>query len=337
MSKLNLKRIAKAVRVRTRRAVATQLLNWNVAPIPVEETFIIAGSNRSGTTWLQEVIASLPNTVTSFEPLHVDAVSKAASAGFHKLKYCDHDAEWSSGREYLQRVLTGQEWNSYTAALNPIRDCFQPQNLVVKFIHANGIIEWMTNQFPTRKPVVVIRHPCAVLSSVLHLKWDNSYLRDTLMQSELVQSSTPLMSYVETLTTPLEQLAARWCLENAPLFRMANPDCIHRITYESLVSRGPTALMELFQAWNIDPPQALAETFAKESTLSAQNRNYDNAQHRLSKWKSERTIQETTTILRVLNDFGLDFYSDEIRPNEERLRDCTASGLLDELGSARAA
>ncbi|MCA8997191.1 MAG: hypothetical protein KDA80_09395 [Planctomycetaceae bacterium] len=332
-----LTRARRSLSNRVRRWVNPLLLNQTCRGIDPRQTLVIAGSNRSGTTWVQETIASIPGAVTVFEPCHVDVIEQARSAGLHKLTYRPADADWPEGEEYFRNVLSGRHWHWYTAFINSPSQCLRPERLVVKFIHANGLIGWLASTFEIPPPLVLVRHPCAVISSVLNLKWDLEGTRQILLQSELVRTSTELTRYIEGLATPLEQLTARWCLENAVLFKMPRPLPAQLVTYESVVLGGSAAMVEILNRWGVEPPASLSEAFAKESRLSAQNRTYKNAQHRLSKWKSERSSEEVRTILRMLNDFGLDFYSEAAVPDEDKFHRCTADGLLNEAVRQRSA
>lgn len=314
------------------------LLRWTASGLRLEDALIIAGSNRSGTTWLQEVLAELPGSVTSFEPLHVDVIPAARAAGFHKLSWFDPCAEHPLAERYLRNVLSGREWSGYSAQFNTLSNCLRPRQLVVKFIHANGILDWMTGHLPVRRPLVVVRHPAAVNSSVLNKQWNLSDLQQTLLRSELVQGSPELTCYIGHLKTPIEQLTARWCLENAILFKSTSPRKFDLVTYESLVLGGPAALMDLFKNWNLAAPESVATAHARDSFMSASNRSYNSAAQRLSKWRSEITESQLAQILKICRDFGLDFYSEESAPDELLFRNCTASGLLDtQKFAARAA
>lgn len=330
-------RVRRSLSNRVRRWVNPQLLNLTCRSIDPRTTIIVAGSNRSGTTWIQETIATIPGAVTVFEPCHVDVIQAAREAGLHKLTYRPPHADWPSGEAYFRNILSGRQWHWYTAFINAPSACLHPQRLIVKFIHANGLLDWLTSQFDVPRPLVLVRHPCAVISSVFNLKWDLEGTRETLLRSELVRSSPRLERYIHRLQSPLEQLTARWCLENAVLFKMRSPSPVRLVSYESLVLEGTSSLIDILKMWNLDPPQALSETLARESRLSAQNRSYANAQQRLSKWKSERSREETSTILRMLDDFGLDFYGDSPLPDEDRFSRCTADGLLNEAFQGRAA
>ncbi|MCA9045525.1 MAG: hypothetical protein KDA69_14460 [Planctomycetaceae bacterium] len=333
-----LKRALSSARIRFRRLVNPVLLRNTARQLRLEDTFIIAGSNRSGTTWLQEVVATLPGAVTSFEPLHVDVVGPAREAGFHKLSYRGPTATDEQGLRYLEGVLSGREWHGYTAQFNTIAGCLAPKNLVVKFIHANGLIDWMSRQLPIRRPLVVVRHPAAVNASVLTKRWDLSDLKSTLLQSELVAASPDLQLYINNLNTPLEQLTARWCLENAILFKAGSGRRFDLVTYESLVLGGPAALIEMFENWNTEPPVGIAKAHSRDSWMTAENASYNSAQQRLAKWKSQITPQQTTDIVRVIRDFGIDFYSESTVPNEDRFAHCRADGLLNAaLPASRAA
>jgi hypothetical protein len=333
----SLRRYQRSIQTRCRQLLNPWLLRANCPELPLSEAVIIAGSNRSGTTWLQEVAAELPGSVTIFEPLHVDVVQPARRAGFHKLSAFTPGESRPAAKEYLQRVLTGREWHWYTTQLNPLSACRRPRQLIVKFIHANGILEWLTHELPVRRPVVVIRHPAAVNSSIFHRGWNLSRVREELLRSELAERSAPLRRYLAALTTPEEQLTARWCLENAVLFKAARPWKFELISYESLVLGGPAALQRLFDVWQLPAPASVQAAYSRASSMSSLNREYTDAEQRLAKWRTELRPLQVQTILRVTREFGLDFYSEELLPYVHRLARCTADGLLNSVEPLRTA
>ncbi len=62
--------------------------------------------------------------------------------------------------------------------------------------------------------------------------------------------------------------------------------------------------------------------------MTAENASYTSAQQRLAKWKSQITPEQTADILRVIRDFGIDFYSESTVPHEDKFANCQADGLL---------
>ena len=160
-------------------------------------TVIIAGSGRSGTTWVLDVLATANNYKTVFEPLQPDvsAVSKKYAG-----KYIKPDTKPSDMLSFMDSVVSGSistVWTDYRAiidrlkpslrtfvslrALNELRHrykalwhnyrAFNRKNyngVAVKFIRANLMLGWLCSQYDT-KTLFIIRHPGAIIESKIRL------------------------------------------------------------------------------------------------------------------------------------------------------------------------
>lgn len=77
---------------------------------PYENTLFIAGSARSGTTWLQEIINYKHDHRIIFEPFHGDRVSLCKH--FHRRQYLRHTNKAIEFIEPVQNILNGKLRNS---------------------------------------------------------------------------------------------------------------------------------------------------------------------------------------------------------------------------------
>ena len=69
------------------------------------EHVIIAGSGRSGTTWIQDVLAEANQLRTVFEPLHPQGVSRARGLAY---RYIEADEESPDLQHYFDDLLAGR-------------------------------------------------------------------------------------------------------------------------------------------------------------------------------------------------------------------------------------
>ena len=156
-----------------------------------QKTIIIAGSGRSGATWLQDRIAEANGLRTIFEPLHPVGVPEAGKFSFN---YRDAAVDDPDLKKFMERVLTGNYrslWMNYrirpdrfnffrvgistavfnarVLARNYKKYRVQGQHgLIIKFIRANLMLPWIIGQYDV-KALLVTRHPCAVIASRLKL------------------------------------------------------------------------------------------------------------------------------------------------------------------------
>jgi hypothetical protein len=115
------------------------------------------------------------------------------------------------------------------------------------------------------------------------------------------------------LTDPFEVMAARWCLMNyVPLTLRPRP--FHVVAYESLATRGSADLAPIFADWQLEMPAAIEESLGRASatTKAGGTRGID-------QWKKTLTREQIDRILRVVRDFGMDFYTEDPEPDYRRL------------------
>ncbi|HDY90380.1 MAG TPA: hypothetical protein ENH82_19955, partial [bacterium] len=164
----------------------------------MDAPIIIAGSGRSGTTWVQDVLAIANDRDTVFEPLHPAGAKKARPFSY---KYHDPSEKVDDLYRFINTALKGEMrtlWAVYRIRpdkFNPIkhkpkyviahfrkflthlRKYKLPSGqraLVVKFIRANLLLPWMSQNFNSPM-VLLLRHPCAVIASRLSIPdrdWD---------------------------------------------------------------------------------------------------------------------------------------------------------------------
>lgn len=153
----------------------------------LSNTIVLTGLPRSGTTWLGEILNTLPNSAMLFEPLHLRFVPEAAAAGFTWNNLIHPDEDKPEAVTFMRNVLSGRVLNVWTARDLKISNCLNTEFFIVKFVRAENLLSWMAANFPIRKPLFLIRHPCAVVSSQL-----KRHLHDDLDKNNLL--GEPIMN-----------------------------------------------------------------------------------------------------------------------------------------------
>ena len=182
---------------------------------------IIAGSGRSGTTWILDSIAEANDMATIFEPLHPIGVPAAKPFANRYVRDESYETEL---RNFMDRVFEGKSqsiWAKYRIRPDRLRPRFGPTGsqgqkngqflyfkdllaqyvrflnhyrmykryqsgrFIVKFIRANLMIGWLAKNYDA-KIVFVVRHPAAVVSSRLRLI-ENSPMHDWSFKDVLQQ------------------------------------------------------------------------------------------------------------------------------------------------------
>jgi hypothetical protein len=310
-----------------------------------QSAILVYGSGRSGTTWVQDVLADANGYDTVFEPLHPDAV-KGASA-FANL-YLEPNENNDSLRNFLQLAISGN-LRSVWASLRARPDRLFPplgtlltrkgagntkatyirtwtrwqhykgvrnQAKIVKFIRANLLIGWIQQEFGC-KAAYVVRHPCAVLSSVGQRwgsEWQISAMRELLhryldQESLAVGRLAGKIEHLSSLETMAEIHAAIWCIENAHLVGRDLPAGVSLACYEDLVINKEVAWSALTQDLGLAkaPEATLLSRPSQQARYTMNEKTSDT--EKLSTWQARLETSEKRDVQQMLEFFEVEFYN----------------------------
>lgn len=290
----------------------------------------MAGSGRSGTTWLGLVLAAPRGSALLFEPLHswfarfppdlTPPISDASDRPYFRT-----NAEVPSWKRYIEHILGGSGFTRRTifAGRRPhdrphaLWRALTGKRLVVKAIRSNLMLGWLARTFDLRI-VLLVRHPCATVASQASRQWGTkrNIVEVLLRQPELVRDH--LKDDLERLApvvldTPVKRLAARWALENRiALAMVAHDDRMLPVAYENLVMYPRSELERIFAF--------LGRNLSKSDwrrTLSRSRKGLCSVvppTELLGRWKSRLSAQEIEDILAVVHSLGVDFYDEGSLP-----------------------
>ncbi len=301
--------VTRARRSATRRA--TQLL---ASPsYDVRNTIVVAGSPRSGTTWVGQIVAAIPGSAVLFEPLHLDRVPMARRAGFSWRTYVRPGTRWPEGEQALEEILRGQVLNDWTA-----REIAWPKRVttwIVKCIRMNRLLPWLTERFPIRAPILVVRHPCAVVASQTAAGWARPTEHP---DPKLVADFPQTRSVLEALETDEEHRAAGWALDTlVPFSSSPAPQGWMTLPYE-LALRGGDVFDRIFARWAVTRPSGVDRRMGVSSSTTTPSRDAARADP-LTAWTTQLSRDQIRRILAVTHALGLDFYGEDPAPDESRL------------------
>lgn len=285
----------------------------------IKNTILVTGTPRSGTTWLAEILNTIPRSSILWEPLHVQAIPKLEHIGFRMHTYIPPGKDWPEAERYIRRVLEGKVLNRWTLSYTNLSQVLQTKRWIVKFCRANMLLKYITENFSISTPILLIRHPCAVVASQMrHGSWD--YVSSPFPYCpEFVSAHPQFEDLLNNLETLEEMLAAAWCVENYVPLSQPKPYPWLVVTYEKLVRDGQSELQRIFQTLQLDmPPQAGEQLGIPSATTIKHTTDYLNKDP-LSRWKDYLSPQQINDILRVVSNFGLDFYDDHLEPDYKRL------------------
>ncbi|MFK8031695.1 MAG: hypothetical protein AB8G18_15770 [Gammaproteobacteria bacterium] len=304
---------------------------------------ILAGSGRSGTTWLQDVLCVANDLRAIFEPLEPHGWERAKA---FSRKYANANTVWPELEAFWGDVNLGQApgiWSDYRVrpdrlvprpssfssltafkqylahwlALKNNSRKFREQkkfsNSIIKVIRANLMLSWLADQ-PHSKIAFVIRHPAAVVESQLRLgnDWNAKriaafYNNDIRLNERLGIDWAVLCSKTQN---DAELFTLIWCLENVlPLQECGTHERVAFICFEHLATGDHNAWERLLSAFDLNVMPD-ARLIAKPSQQASANMDQaeSKAQY-LASSLGRLSDENRTSIQTILDRVGVEFYN----------------------------
>jgi hypothetical protein len=256
----------------------------------------LAGSGRSGTTWISGVINHRNAYRFVFEPFHPGKVRILRH--FRRKQYL---RPGDRREEYLgpaRTVLTGELRSLWTDRFNKK---FVARRRLIKDIRANLLLGWMHANFPGMPIVLLLRHPCGVVASRLALGW-RDVLSETMEQEELVEDFLlPMEAEIRAARGGFERHLFSWCVENYVPLRQFEPGEIHLAFYEDFLVRPDQELRRLFAFLDDGFDGRAYRTLGRPSPLSRHPEIPS-----VDAWRRCVTARQTERAVEILGCFGLD-------------------------------
>ena len=273
-------------------------------------TVFLAGSGRSGTTWLSELIDHDGSYRRIFEPFHPGKVEDFRRFGSKQyLRPTDGRGEFLHP---ARKVLGGglrSGWTDRGGALLARRR-------LVKDIRANLLLGWLAEHFSGMPIVLLMRHPCAVVASRLALGWMDN-LDETMAQQDLVEDHLlPVEERIRAASDPFERHLFLWCIDNYVPLRQFSPGAIHLCFYEDFVLDPGPNLRRLFAFVGRDFDEAVLRKVARPSSTSRRGDRPG-----VDGWREGLGRERVEEAGEILSLFGLDrVYGPDSMPDPDAAR-----------------
>lgn len=299
---------------------------------------IIAGSGRSGTTWIQDVLAEANNLRTVFEPLHPRGVSRACGLAY---RYIEADEESPELQRFFDDLLAGRiaglwpdyrirpdrfnifthgvkefvlNWRKLARHRRKYRAHRSRTGAVIKLIRANLMLAWIAGHYDV--PILfVVRHPCAVVASRMKIggrDWNaqkalDRYLADQRLIEVMQQRYG--VNIAQTDRTPEAILAVIWCVENMLPLSWAGDYGFEVVSYEGLLASPEAEWKRLVAALGLPnlPDEKILR--APSQQVAPDLRNREIGVFNSAKWRNELNARQLERIGEVLDEFGCTFYT----------------------------
>lgn len=273
-----------------------------------EDIIIVAGSGRSGTTWLGNVIAGDDRRII-FEPFECRRVPEFAELGMRPY-FPPSEAlpQWQSKVAALFLGEIGNEWTDQDRnRLDPSRDS---GGLVIKEIRANGMLAWLSSHFPCTI-VYLVRHPYAVIASRMKQNWD-THIDAYLSQKRLVADFlSPFMATIMSAQTAVQRHAVMWCLENLVPMRQRPQYPWIFCRYEDLVAHPEAETARILGVLGLELTPSRRQALG-ELSRTCSSKETDRSTQALTDGRHALPEEDRQQAAAILDAFGIDIYQGEL-------------------------
>jgi len=310
----------------------------------IDSPVVIAGSGRSGSTWVLDSIAEANSFRTIFEPLH--PIHNPYAKMFHE-KYVKDDAHEPELRLLMDKVFSGSIkslWSNYRIEsdwfhlsslfnsgslkqkIGPVINNYKKivngylkyqrqkkyDEIIVKFIRANLMLGWLSNNYDINI-LLVLRHPGGVVASKKKLVgpgWKHELLLRQYLEDKHLMEDFPEIG--EVLARPLSYVEAQtviWCIQNLIPIKNAEKNNIYISFYEHLLDDPASEYDRIIKEFNIDRLPDMNTIGKPSQQVSKEMKNSSFTKLQISKWMKsfgESQLREMDSILKY---FKVDFYS----------------------------
>ena len=128
--------------------------------------FLIFSEPRGGSTWLSQMIRTIPKTAVIWEPINPRIYSELRGMKFGWRQFIPDNEVWPEAEDFLLQILSGKKLSYHTTSHSNIDQFINAERLIIKFCRGHAILPWLTKRFDLKfKPIYLVRHPFAVVSS----------------------------------------------------------------------------------------------------------------------------------------------------------------------------
>jgi hypothetical protein len=321
-----------AVRAKLSNYVLGHYSKWLSRTYDINNTIVISGVPRGGTTWLYEMLLeSIPRSCGIWEPLSLESKYnvRVRQLNFAWRQYMDPMREWKEAEGLFRDILAGANINrsyiyNYSSTFEYLKRISSSETYVIKFCRANRLLKWMVEKVHDTVPILLVRHPCAVVSSQLeHGSWkhvkEESSSEHPVLNPEYLKKEPWIMKIVRKISRPEEKLAVTWCLDHYVPLSSPKPHPWILTAYEKLVTDGENEIRRIFAILGREVPKEIWRYLKRPSTSTKEDSNVARGGDRLSTWKRRLNEGQQRRVLSLVSDFGLDFYTDKLEPDYARL------------------
>jgi len=299
-----------------RRAIQQVGSRFYFNPDPdLRKSILVAGTARSGTTWLGDLIASQIPSRMMFEPFNPNLVPEYRK--FHYFQYMRPGTENLEFYAFAQKVFRGEIRNRWIDRQN---ERLFANIRLIKEIRANLALRWLHDNFPEVPIIFIVRHPCAVVLSRMELGWaTDSDIEPFLSQLQLVEDYLgPHLDLIRSAGSIEEKHAVIWSVSNLVPLKQFHLKRLKVVYYEDLCIQPEIELPGIFEIIGHEYSSRQIKDSNRPSQTTRRESAVVTGTNKIENWKNKLSRSQIDNILRVVQAFKLDhLYGDSTLPRNK--------------------
>ncbi|HJP65017.1 MAG TPA: sulfotransferase [Actinomycetota bacterium] len=278
---------------------------------PAATTFL-AGHDRSGTTWLAEIVNFGKRYRYLFEPFSPGRLDiTEAFRPRQYLRATDRDPRYV---EPARAIVSGQVRSLWADKYNR---AVLPRKRLIKEVRSNLLLPWLHDLFPGMRIVLALRHPCAVAHSQMSVSSNWKANPSLFLEQEVLVEDHlgPFLDVINGAATDFERHIAVWCIDNyVPLRALGRGDA-HVVFYENVCVDPAGEIARLLDYLGDPFDQEVVRVAGRPSATTRRDSAIVSGQSLVDGWRRGVDRDQIAAAVRILRAFGLDrIYGDGSMP-----------------------
>jgi hypothetical protein len=267
------------------------------------DTIYLAGHERSGTTWIAEIVNHGNRYRYISEPFSRGRLE--ITSAFAPRQYLRPDERDPRYLKPAEAIVTGRVRSLFTDKYNR---AVLPRERMIKDVRGNLLLPWLHRQFPEMRMVFILRHPCAVVHSKMKVSeaWkaniDWFLGQDALVQDHLA----PFLDVINSARDEFEQHMVVWCVDNYVPLKAFKRGEVHLAFYEDLSVNPEEAIPRLFEFLGRPFHDGVLRAARRPSATTRPDSAIVSGENIIDGWRRSISDDQLDRAVRILEGFGLD-------------------------------
>ncbi|MFO7890237.1 MAG: sulfotransferase [bacterium] len=304
--------------------------------IKKQRIILVTGSNRSGTTWVGNILAATGQAKLVYEPFNIAyQKNKGNHPPFSNHFHFVLEKETPDVKQYIEKFLKSDNLSWIDDFKNKVslkHFLGATYRYINRFLKSNNKIHilkdpialfsapWFYDVFNS-SVVVLIRHPAAYVASIKRVNW-RSNPKNILNQKEFVKKyllplKNEIQAFKPTQNNILEEATLRWKIYHFVIKSYMSEYPWIFIKHEDLCNDPVRQFRSLYSRLNLDFSQKTEEKISISSESNNDENTIDKKVHVLERdskqlikdWKNRLTNKEIEYVYESTKELSSCFYS----------------------------